>query len=87
MIKEKYQVGQTVTRHEDAESSDCCYQCGKELKTVKQELRIALTENLSLSTLKDIESTWYSTEWSPRVGNECVKRFPAESVFKVEVNA
>jgi hypothetical protein len=76
-----YEIGQTVKQHANYESSDACFICGKELKESATEIKIALTENHTLSTLQEIQNTWFTTDFSPRVGNDCVKKFPTDSVF------
>ena len=81
MAKEKFEIGKHVAVHQDYVGSDDCFVCGKELKESDVEVRVALTENHTLSTFDQVVSEWYGTDWSPRVGNECVKRFPVESVF------
>ena len=81
MAKVKFEVGKAVPMHQDYVGSGDCFVCGKELKDVEVETRVALTENHTLSTLDEINAQWFGTDWSPRVGNECVKRFPVESVF------
>ncbi len=77
----KYEIGKSVKQHANYESSDSCFICGKELKESATEIKIALTENYTLSTLQEIQSTWFTTDFSPRVGNDCVKKFPVEAVF------
>jgi hypothetical protein len=84
MTKAKFEIGQFVKVHQDWEATDQCFICGKQLKDAEVETRVALTENYTLSTLEEINSQWFKTDWSPRVGNECVKRFPAEAVFTTE---
>ena len=86
MAKAKFEIGQFVKVHEDWETTDQCFICGKPLKDTEVETRVALTENYTLSTLEEINSQWFKTDWSPRVGNECVKRFPAEAVFTTQNN-
>jgi hypothetical protein len=81
MTKAKFEIGKAVPMHENRVSAYDCFVCGKELKDVEVETRVALTENHTLSTLDEINAQWFGTDWSPRVGNECVKRFPSESVF------
>lgn len=82
-MKTKFQLGQYIARNEEVESSDQCHLCGKELKETNVELRVALTENLQIISADEVNSLPYGTDWSPRVGNECAKRFPAESLFEV----
>lgn len=84
MAKTKFEIGQFIKIHEDRYTTDQCFICGKQLKDVEVETRIALTENFTLSTLEEINNQWFGTDWSPRVGNECVKRFPVEAVFTTE---
>ena len=84
MTKAKFEIGKTVPMHQDYVGSGDCFVCGKELKDTDIEVRIALTENHTLSTLEQINNEWFKTDWSPRVGNECVKRFPVEAVFTTE---
>jgi hypothetical protein len=79
----KYELGQYVKQHATYESADQCLVCGKALKETGAEIKIALTENGSLSTLDEIQSTWYTTDFSARVGNDCLKKFPKESIFIV----
>ncbi len=81
MAKEKFEIGKHVPMHQNCVTSYECFVCGKELKDVEVETRVALTENYTLSTLDEINAQWFGTDWSPRVGKECVKRFPSESVF------
>jgi hypothetical protein len=83
MAKEKFEVGKHVAVHQDYVGSDDCFVCGKELKESDVEVRVALTENHTLSTLDSIIVEWYSLDWSPRVGSDCLKRFPQESIFSV----
>jgi hypothetical protein len=83
--KMKYQMGQYVKPHEDFEASDQCYVCGKPLKEQNVEIKIALTENSTLSTHEQISTQWYKTDWSPRIGKTCVNKFPKESLFE-EIN-
>lgn len=86
MTKAKFQIGKHVAAHQDYESGSDCFVCGKELKDAEVETRVALTENYTLSTLEEINNQWFGIDWSPRVGNECVKRFPAEAVFTTPNN-
>jgi hypothetical protein len=81
MAKEKFEIGNHVPMHPNCVTAYECFVCGKELKDVEVETRVALTENYTLSTLDEINAQWFGADWSPRVGNECVKRFPSESVF------
>lgn len=83
MVKEKFAIGKNVPMHRDSVSSDSCFVCGKELKESDVEVRVALTENHSLATLDSIIGEWYSIDWSPRVGTDCLKKFPKESIFTV----
>jgi hypothetical protein len=76
-----YEIGQTVKQHANYITSDDCFICGKELKESGTEIKIALTENNTLSTLQEIQNSWYGIDYSPRVGNDCVKKFPTDSVF------
>jgi hypothetical protein len=84
MTKTKFEIGQFVKIHEDRYTTDECFICAKPLKDAEVETRIALTENFTLSTLEEIKKQWFGTDWSPRVGPECVKRFPVEAVFTTE---
>jgi hypothetical protein len=86
MTKAKFEIGQFVKPHQDWDTNEQCFVCGKELKDVEVETRVALTENHTLLTLDEINAQWFGTDWSPRVGNECVKRFPAEAVFTTQNN-
>jgi hypothetical protein len=79
----KFEIGQFVKVHEDWEATDQCFICGKQLKDAEVETRVALTENYTLSTLDSIIGEWYSLDWSPRVGSDCLKRFPQQSIFSV----
>ena len=83
MTKAKFEIGQFVKVHEDWEATDQCFICGKQLKDAEVETRVALTENYTLSTLDSIIGEWYSLDWSPRVGSDCLKRFPQQSIFSV----
>jgi hypothetical protein len=80
-VNVKYEIGKTVKQHADYVTSDDCFVCGKELKATGLEIKIALTENQTLSTLDEISSTFYQTDYSPRVGTDCMKKFPKESLF------
>ena len=77
----KYEIGKTVKQHQDYVTSDDCFVCGKELKATGLEIKVALTENQTLSTFTDVQGEWYSLDYSPRVGSECMKKFPLESLF------
>ena len=83
MTKAKFEIGKPVPMHQDYVGSSDCFVCGKELKDVEVETRVALTENHTLSTLDSIIGEWYSLDWSPRVGTDCLKKFPQESIFNV----
>jgi hypothetical protein len=83
MVKEKFAVGKPVPMHADYVGSDDCFVCGKELKQSDVEVRVAMTENQTLATLDSIIDKWYSLDWSPRVGSDCLKKFPQESIFTV----
>ena len=82
MTKTKFEIGQFVKPQ--SVFSDECFICAKRLKDAEVETRVALTENFTLSTLEEIKKQWFGTDWSPRVGSECVKRFPIESVFTTQ---
>jgi hypothetical protein len=82
-MKTKFQLGDYIGMHKEVESSEQCFLCGKELKETNVELKVALTENLTLISADEVNSLSYGTDWSPRVGNECAKRFPKESLFEV----
>jgi len=84
MTKAKFEIGEFVKVHQDWYTTDQCFICAKQLKDAEVETRVALTENYTLSTLDEINAQWFGTDWSPRVGNECVKRFPVQSVFTTE---
>jgi hypothetical protein len=79
----KYEIGQYVKAHKDYESSDQCFVCGKLLKEENVEVKIALTENGTLSTFEHISSQWYKTDWSPRIGKTCLNKFPKGSLFEM----
>jgi hypothetical protein len=78
----EFALGQYIGRHEEAESADQCFLCSKGLKETNVELRVALTENLTLISADEVHLLPYGTDWSPRVGNDCAKRFPKESLFE-----
>ena len=78
----RYELGQTIEAHKDYEASSQCYVCGKDLKESDKELRVALTNNQTLILAEDLNALDYGSDWSPRVGNSCVKRFPVGCVFE-----
>jgi hypothetical protein len=84
VTKTKFVVGQPIQPHQDWVGSGDCFLCGKALKDVEVETRFALTQDQTVSTLDAVNAQWFGTDYSPRVGSECVKRLPAESVFTTE---
>lgn len=82
-MKKQYNLGDSVDVSNVGSGE--CFVCGKTLKESNVELRIALTDNGTVVTPEDLDSTWYGTDWSFRVGNECVKKFPKVSVIE-EIN-
>ena len=77
----KYEIGKHVKPHSNYVTTDQCFVCGKQLKETGLEIKVALTENQTLSTFTDVQGEWYSLDWSPRVGTDCMKKFPLESLF------
>lgn len=77
-----YKLGDTVSAHENYEVTEQCYVCGKDLKESNVEIRVALTENQTLVSANDLNYLDYGTDWSPRIGKTCVKKFPKESIIE-----
>lgn len=77
----KYEIGKTVKQHATYESADQCLVCGKELRETGVETKVALTENGTLTTFDEVQNLYYGTDYSARVGTDCMKKFPKESVF------
>jgi hypothetical protein len=82
----KYEIGKYVKQHSSYESADQCLVCGKGLKETDVEIKVALTENGTLSTLDEIQSTWYGIDFSARVGTDCIKKFAKESIFTLNAD-
>ena len=82
MTKTKFEVGQPIQPHQDWVGSGDCFLCGKALKDVEVETRFAMTQDQTVSTLDAVNAQWFGTDYSPRVGSECVKRLPVESVLQ-----
>lgn len=84
-MKTQFEIGQTIDAHESYESANQCFVCGKEIKESNIELKIAMTDNRTLISANEIESLNYGSDWSPKIGKTCVKKFPKESILE-EIN-